>query len=53
MATTHRKLRSQNADPYQKVIHIHIFRDIKLYHHINNLKKILLTSFNIITFFSP
>jgi len=34
MATTRRKLRSQNADPYQEVIHIRVCRDIKLYHYI-------------------
>lgn len=34
MAITRRKLRSQNADPYQEMIHIRVFRDTNLYHYI-------------------
>jgi len=32
MATTRRKLQSQNADPYQEMIHIRVCYDTKLYY---------------------
>lgn len=34
MATARRKLRSQNANPYQEVIHIRVCYDTTLYHYI-------------------